>query len=88
MVRGVLNRLQTHGKQCAGQGRLRIVVLDSAWVESYLQHLCQGHSSLIANFVVSKVDACNGSVFLSKIERKDMVSGEVLTRVKMCLTEA
>ena len=75
MVRGVLNRLQTHGKQCAGQGRLRIVVLDSALVESYLQHLRDGRSSLIADLVPSKVELFDGGIILSKIERKDTVRG-------------
>ena len=75
MVSGGLNWLETQRKQCAGQGSFRIVVLGSAWVECYLQHLRDGRSSLIADFIISKVDACNGGVCLSEIERKNTVRG-------------
>ena len=53
----------------------------------YLEHLCDGRSSLIADFVVSKVDACDGGVFLSEIEQKHTVSGG-LTGVVMHGKEA
>ena len=52
-----------------------MVVLGSAWVESYLQHLRDGRSSRIADFVANKVDLFDGGVFLSEIERKHTVSG-------------
>ena len=72
---GALNWLETHKKQCAGQGSLRVVVSGSVWVESYLKHLCDGRSYLVANFVVTKVELLDGGVLLSENERKDTVSG-------------
>ena len=36
LLTALLKWLETHGKQCAGQGSFRIVDLGSAWVESYL----------------------------------------------------
>ena len=49
---------------------------------SYPKHLCDGRSSLVANFVDRKVDGCNGGVVLSEIKHKNTVRG-VLTRLKM-----
>ena len=42
---------------------------------SYPEHICDGLSSLVANSVVLKVDACNAGVVLSEIKHKDTVSG-------------
>ena len=72
---GALNWLETHGKQCAGQGSLGIVVLGSAWVESYLKHLCDGRSPFVADLVALKDERFNGGVFLSENESQDTVSG-------------
>ena len=49
---------------------------------SYPEHICDGLSSLVANSVVSKVDACNAGVVLPEIKHKDTVSGGLLTGVK------
>ena len=42
---------------------------------SYPEHICNGLSSLVANFVPLKVHACNAGVVLPEIKNKDTVSG-------------
>ena len=42
---------------------------------SYLEHLCDGRSSLIADVVVLKSELFDGGVFLSEIDQKDTVGG-------------
>ena len=42
---------------------------------SYLNHLCDDRSPFIADVVVFKVKIFDGGVFLSEIERKDMIRG-------------
>ena len=71
---GLLNWLETHEKQFKVRGSLRVVVLGSAWVELYLQHLRDGRCSRIANVVVSKVEDLDGGVCLSEFAQKDTVS--------------
>ena len=51
-------------------------------MESYLEHICDGLGSAIADFVPLKVELFDGGVFLSEVERKDTVSG-ALTGFKM-----
>ena len=49
---------------------------------SYLEHICDGLGSAIADVVPLKVELFDGGVFLSEVERKDTVSGG-LTGFKM-----
>ena len=49
---------------------------------SYLEHICDGLGSAVADFVPLKVELFDGGVFLSEVERKDTVSGGVLTGIK------
>ena len=53
------------------------------WDPTPAEHICEGLSSLVANFVAFKDELFDGGVFLSEIEGKDTVSGGALTGVNM-----
>ena len=43
---------------------------------SYPEHICEGLSSLVANFIVSKAELFDGvGVFLSEIEKTRLAGG-------------
>ena len=50
---------------------------------SYHEHSCDGLGSAVADYVPLKVELFDGGVFLSEVERKDTVSGGLVTGVKM-----
>ena len=43
--------------------------------KTHHEHVCDGLGGHIGEFVLAKVEARNGGVFLQEIDRKDTVSG-------------
>ena len=43
--------------------------------KTHHEHICDGLGGHNGEFVIAKIEACNGGVVLEEIDRKDMVKG-------------